>query len=132
MITVSDPDEEVRATVRTITQWMRDGVRLGRVAVLYATDDPYVRLLHEQLDAAGIAHDGSPVRDIGDLLLGRTLRALLALPERSFRRNDVLAVLTGAPTGVPSRRWEELSRKAGLAIVAAGDDGTPMSTSRRC
>ena len=120
VITVSDPDEEVRATVRTITQWMRDGVALGATAVLYATSDPYARLLHEQLDAAGIPHNGSPVRDIGDMLLGRSLRALLALPERGFRRTDVMAVLTGAPlAGVPTRRWEEIARAAG---VVDGDD----------
>lgn len=115
VVTVSDPDEEVRATVRCITQWMRDGVRLGRTAVLYATSDPYARLLHEQLDAAGVPHNGAPVRDIGELLLGRTLRALLSLPERNFRRTDVLAVLAGAPmAGLPSRRWEEIARKAGV------------------
>ena len=120
VISVSDPDEEVRATLRSITQWMRDGVRLGRIAVLYASPDPYARLLHEQLDAADIPHNGAPVRDIGELLLGRTLRALLALPDRDFRRVDVLSVLTGAPlAGVPSRRWEELSREAG---VVDGDD----------
>jgi ATP-dependent helicase/nuclease subunit B len=73
VITVSDPDEEVRATVRAITQWMRDGVRLGRTAVFYATSNPYARLLHEQLDAASIPHNGAPVREIGDLLLGRSL-----------------------------------------------------------
>lgn len=112
---VSDPDEEVRATVRRITDWMREGVALGRIAVLYATRDPYARLVHEQFDAAGIKHNGAPVRAIGELLFGRSLRGLLALPERRFRRTDVLGVLTSAPlAGIPSRRWDELSRDAGV------------------
>ena len=52
------------------------------------------------------------------------MRSLLALPDRGFRRSDVLAVVTGAPirTGdglAPGRAWERLSRAAG--VLAAGD-----------
>jgi ATP-dependent helicase/nuclease subunit B len=124
VISVSDPDEEVRAAVRIITDWMRGGVRLGRMALLYGTADPYARLLHEQLEAAGLPHNGVPVRDIGDMLLGRTVRSLLALPDRDFRRSDVLAVVTGAPVRgsdglAPGRAWERISRDAG--VVAGGD-----------
>ncbi|MGQ0519784.1 MAG: PD-(D/E)XK nuclease family protein [Actinomycetota bacterium] len=124
IVSVSDPDEEVRAAVRLVTGWMRDGLRLGRIALLYGTADPYARLLHEQLAAAGLAHNGAPVRDIGDMLLGRTLRRLLALPDRGFRRGDVLAVITGAPVRdgdgrAPGRAWERISRAAG---VVGGDD----------
>jgi RecB family exonuclease len=124
VVRTSDPDEEVRAAVRLVTGWMRDDVPLGRIAVLYGLPDPYSRLLHEHLAAAGIARNGAPVRAVADLLVGRTLRALLALPDRGFRRADVLAVLTGAPVldedePVPSRAWERVSRKAG---VVQGDD----------
>ncbi|MGI9119446.1 MAG: PD-(D/E)XK nuclease family protein [Acidimicrobiales bacterium] len=124
IVSVSDPDEEVRAAVRLVMSWMRDGVALGRVALLYGTADPYARLLHEQLAAAGLVHNGAPVGDIGDMLLGRTLQRLLALPDRGFRRPDVLAVVTGAAVldgdgRVPSRAWERISRAAG---VVDGDD----------
>jgi ATP-dependent helicase/nuclease subunit B len=130
IISVSDPDEEVRAAVRAVTQWMRDGVRLGRVALLYGTADPYARLLHEQLSAADLPHNGNPVRDIGEMLLGRTRRSLLALPDRGFKRRDVLAVLTGAPLlsgdhHAPSRAWDRISRDAG---IVDGDDWTPRLT----
>lgn len=127
-ISVSDPDEEVRAAVRLITDWMRDGIALGRVALLYGTADPYARILHEQLAAAGLPHNGTPVHEIGDMLLGRTLRRLLALPDRRFRRSDVMGVVTGAPvlegTGeggpqAPSRAWDRISR---AAAVVDGDD----------
>jgi ATP-dependent helicase/nuclease subunit B len=119
VVTVSDPDEEVRAAVQLVTDWMRQGVRLGRVAVLYGSADPYARLLHEQLEAAGLPHSGAPVRDVGEMLVGRTLRALLALPDRGFRRSDVLSVLTGAPLHdgaglVPARAWDRISRAAGV------------------
>ncbi len=124
IVSVSDPDEEVREAVRQVTDWARDGVRLGRIALLYGTPEPYARLLHEQLEAADIPHNGAPVRAVGDMLYGRTVRSLLALPDRNFRRSDVLAVVTGAPirTGAglaPGRAWERISRGAG--VIAAAD-----------
>jgi RecB family exonuclease len=125
IISASDPDDEVRAAIRRVTTWMHEGVALGRIALLYGSGDPYARLLHEQLAAAGIPFNGAPIRAIGDLLLGRTLRALLALPERDYRRPDVLGVLANAPLvgddghAVHSRRWETISRDAG---VVDGDD----------
>lgn len=124
VVSVSDPDEEVRAAIRLVTGWMREGVRLGRVALLYGTPEPYARLLDEQLEAAGLPRNGVPVRDLGAMLYGRTLSALLALPDRGFRRSDVLAVVTGAPVRdgdglAPGRAWERISRAAG--VVDGGD-----------
>ena len=124
ILSASDPDDEVRAAVRLVVQWTQEGVRLGRIAVVYGNADQYARLVHEQLTAAGIPLNGNPVRALGDMLLGRTLRSLLALSDRSFRRPDVLGVLTNAPLldrdeHIPSRTWERLSREAG---VVSGDD----------
>jgi RecB family exonuclease len=124
IVSASDPDEEVRAAVRLVTAWMHEGQNLGGVALLYGMPDPYARLLHEQLTAAGIVFNGAPVREVADLLFGRTLRGLLALPDRGYRRPDVLGVLTGAPLldgdrRVPGRAWERISREAG---VVGGDD----------
>jgi RecB family exonuclease len=60
------------------------------------------------------------------MLLGRTVRGLLSLPERDFRRSDVLAIVTGAPVRhgdsgdlAPARAWERISRAAG---IVNGDD----------
>ncbi|HWH33793.1 MAG TPA: PD-(D/E)XK nuclease family protein [Acidimicrobiales bacterium] len=124
IVSASDPDDEVRAAVRLVTRWAHEGITLGRMALVYPLADPYARLLHEQLGAAGIPWNGAPVRQVGDLLFGRTLRALLALPDRGYRRPDVLAALTEAPLldgdhRVPGRAWERLSRRAG---VVGGDD----------
>ncbi|MBW3557670.1 MAG: PD-(D/E)XK nuclease family protein [Actinobacteria bacterium] len=124
IVSTSDPDDEVRAAVRLVTRWMHEGINLGQIALVYGTPHPYARLVHEQLAAAGIPWNGAPVRTVGDLLFGRTLRALLALPDRGYRRPDVLAVLTAAPLldgerRVPGRAWERLSREAG---VVGGDD----------
>jgi len=123
IISASDPDDEVRAAVRQITAWMHEGVRLGKIGLLYPTADPYARLLEEHLSAAGIAV-GVPVRGIGDMMLGRAVRQILALPERTFHRRDVLGFLTSAIVltdgGIAnSRSWEKVSRAAG---VVGGDD----------
>ena len=124
IISASDPDDEVRSAVRLVMQWAQDGIRLGRIAVLFGNADPYARLVQAQLATAGIAFTGAPVRSLGDMLFGRTLRALLALLDKNFRRQDVMAVLTDAPTlddgrPAPTRAWERLSRDAG---VVGGDD----------
>lgn len=124
VVSASDPDDEVRAAVRLVTGWMHEGTNLGRVALVYATREPYARLLDEQLAAAGIPWNGTPVRELGDLLVGRTLRSLLGLADRDFRRPDVLGLLTGAPfldgdRRVPGRAWERTSRQAG--VVGGGD-----------
>ena len=47
----SDPDDEVRAIVRGVVDAIRAGVPLERMAVLYASDEPYARLLHEHFVA---------------------------------------------------------------------------------
>ncbi len=124
IVSVSDPDEEARAAVRLVAEWMRQGVPLGQMAVVYGTADPYARLLHEHLEAAGIPHSGDPVRALGDMLLGRTVRGLLRLPERDYRRSDVLGLITGSGLldgehPAPGRAWQRVSREAG---VVSGTD----------
>jgi RecB family exonuclease len=95
------------------------------MAVLFGAANPYARLVREQLDAAGIAANGTPVRTVGDMLAGRVLRGLLTLPDRRFRRSEVLAVLSSAKVvdadgrPAPVRVWERVSRAAG---VVEGDD----------
>ena len=96
-----------------------DGVPLERMAVLYGAAEPYARLVHEQLTAAGIPHNGAAVRTLAESVLGRSVLGLLALPDRDFHRQDVMALLAGAPIwfrghAVPSARWERISRRAGV------------------
>lgn len=124
IVSASDPEDEVRAAVRSITGWMHDGIRLGNIAVLYPTADPYLRLVHEQLGAAEIPLSGTPLLRLGEMSYGRTLRALLSLPDRDFRRRDVLGLITGASLldgdrKAESSSWERISRAAG---VVHGDD----------
>jgi RecB family exonuclease len=117
VVSASDPDDEVRAAVRLVVEAVREGVPLERIAVLYGSPEPYARLVHEHLDAAGIAHNGAAVRTLADSVLGRGLLGLLALPDRDFQRHDVMRLLATAPVHhrgrlAPSAQWERISRRA--------------------
>lgn len=121
ILTASDADEEVRAAVRAVVDAVRTGTRLDRIAVLHASHEPYARLAHEQLHAAGIATNGAAVLPLSARMAGRTLLELLALPEGGFRRQDVFAWLAAGPVlhegrWAPVTAWERLSRDA--AVVA--------------
>jgi ATP-dependent helicase/nuclease subunit B len=133
VVSGSDADDEVRTIVRGLVDAMRDGVPLERMAVLYGTDEPYARLLHEHLDAAGIVHNGASVRTLADSVLGRTLLCLFDLAGSDFTRDDVCALLAAAPLldgngrTVPAIEWARVSRKAavirGIAEWRARLDG---------
>ena len=124
VVSTSDPDDEVRAVVRLVVDALRDGVPLERMAVLYGAAEPYARLVHEQLAAAGIPHNGAAVRTLAGSALGRGLLGLLGLPDRDFHRHDVMALLASVPVRhrgvpVPSSRWERITRDAGIVRGAA-------------
>jgi hypothetical protein len=117
VVSASDPDDEVRAVVRLVIDAAREGVPLERMAVLYGAPEPYARLVHEQLEAAGVPHNGAAVRTLADSALGRGLLGLLALPDRDFQRHDVMRLLATTPVyrqgrEVPSASWERISRAA--------------------
>ncbi|MDP1821275.1 MAG: PD-(D/E)XK nuclease family protein [Acidimicrobiales bacterium] len=117
VLTASDGDEEVRAGVRAVLDAVRTGTRLDRIAVLHASPEPYARLAHEQLHAAGIATNGIAVVPLAARVAGRTLLELLRLPEGGFRRQDVFGWLGAAPIfhagrWAPTAAWERLSREA--------------------
>jgi len=116
----SDPDDEVRVIVRGVVDAMREGVPLERMAVLYASDEPYARLLHEHFVLADIAHNGATTRTMSDSVLGRGLLRILALADTDFARDDVCGLFAAAPVldgrgrRVPAARWERFSRDAGV------------------
>lgn len=122
IITVSDADDEVRTVVREIVTDLDTGVPLERIGVLYGSTEPYARLLDEQLEAAGLARNGNAVRSVAESVVGRSALALLALPDRGFRRTDVFELLATAPIRrtadqrhlAPVSAWERVARTAGV------------------
>jgi RecB family exonuclease len=120
VISATDADEEVRAAVRVIVDAARAGVPFARMAIIWGADEPYARIVESQLEGAGIPRNGTPVRTVAESAAGRTVLKLLALPDRRFRRSDVMGMLSGAPVTrpdgrlVPARAWERVSREAGI------------------
>ncbi|HXH58386.1 PD-(D/E)XK nuclease family protein [Iamia sp.] len=119
ILSTSDADDEVRAAVRAVVDAARAGTPLDRIAILHAAPDPYARLLHEHLAAAGIGRNGASPVAVSARVAGRALTGLLDLPEQGWSRHAVLAWLNGAPVLHDGRRpplaaWETLSRDAGV------------------
>ena len=122
-LTVSDADEEVRHAVRAVVEAARRGMALGRCAIVYGTADPYARLVGDALDAAGIDWVGATVETAETSLLGRSLLAMLSLPDNDYPRRDLMAWLASAPVlheaesgrrPAPSAAWERVARQAGI------------------
>ena len=125
VVSVSDAEEEARTAVEQIIAATRGGVPLERLAVVYPTAEPYARVLHEQLTAAGIAYNGRAVRSLSDRVLGRWLLDLLVLPDRNYSRPAVLSLLSAGPMrgtdggAVSPSAWERVSREAGIVRGAS-------------
>lgn len=120
IFSTTDSDDEVRYVARAIWARAEAGTPLARIAVLYPAADPYARLVHEHLEAAGIAHNGPAVRTLAATAAGRAARALLADSGGALGRRTVLdlaAIAPGcSPDGAarPVAAWEVLSRAAGV------------------
>ncbi len=117
---VADPDEEARLAVREVMAGARDGIPFNRMAIAHPGTDRHARLLHQHLSAADVPFNGVAGRRLGDSLTGRTLLALLALPDHDLSRTAVMALLaSGAVLGVdglpvPAAAWERIARRAGV------------------
>ena len=123
----TDADDEVRAVVSLVADELGAGVPGHRIAVVYGSSVPYARLLHEQFTDAGIECYGRGVKPAAERVYGRAVRGLLGLPDRDFRRADVMAWLADAPVaGASSQRWDSISRTAG--VVAGPDWSTRLNT----
>jgi ATP-dependent helicase/nuclease subunit B len=125
IVSVTDADEEVRAVVRRIAALAEQGVPLDRIGVFHPAPNPYVATLEQELAAASIPANGPTRRKLADSVTGRTLLDSLALPAQRWRRDRVMALVSGAPVrdgDEPARptTWERLSREAG--VVQGLDD----------
>lgn len=133
LIEAADPDEEVRAVVRAIAARIDAGQPLDRVAVLYPVADPYLRTLHDQLNAADIAHNGPGGRRLADSVVGRLALRLLEQvaeaaedPGRLLWRQHFVDIISAAPVRdadgrpVPATSYDLLSRRAG--VIGGPDD----------
>ncbi len=119
IVSVTDADEEVRAVVREVAALAERGVRLDRIGIFHPTPDPYVGVIEQQLAAAGIPANGPSRRRLADTVAGRTLLRAIELPSERWRRDKVMALVSGGPLRagderVHPARWESLTREAGV------------------
>jgi ATP-dependent helicase/nuclease subunit B len=121
-----DPEDEIRAVIRDVMARAATGTPLHRMAILYRVDEPYARLAHELLDAAGIPWSGPSTRRLADTTAGRVLLGVLRLAELDFARDAVVEWIASGPVrdtadghAVPASRWDILSREAGIVTGLA-------------
>jgi hypothetical protein len=120
----SDSDDEVRCVVRQVVSAL-DTTPAHRVAVLYGAAQPYARLIHEHLAAAGVTVNGTGTRPVAERALASGFLDILRLAAGDVPRADLFTALSQAPTRafdgtrLPVSRWERISRSA---AVVRGDD----------
>ena len=115
--------EELRWVIRQIVEEAdRNGTPFHRMAVLYRMERPYGTLVRDELALAGIPLAGPGREALADAAVGRTLLGLLDFASTDYRRDEVMAWLTGCPVRPPSgaasefspSRWDVVSRQAGI------------------
>ena len=125
-----DAEEEVRSVIRLIFAAVESGTKLYRIGVLFSSGDDYASLAQEQFTASGIPFNGPPTRPLARCMAARVLLGMLKLPDTQFRRSTVMEWLTSGPIigsrsgdragkWAEARRWDELSRDAGV-VKGAG------------
>lgn len=124
LLNASDSDDEIRCVVRDVVDALKT-TPADRVAVLYGAREPYGRLLHEHLSAAGVRVNGPGPRPVVERAVSRAVLGLLALADDEMPRGPLFRALADAPVldlagaRVPVSRWERVSREAG---VVRGED----------
>jgi hypothetical protein len=120
-----DPEEEVRAALRTVLARAERGRPLHEHAILVRDLEPYGRIVHEQAAAAGIPIAGPDSRRLLDTVVGRFVHGLVSFDLAALHRDEYIAWLASAPiidpaTGdrVRALRWDTLTRNAGLIADA--------------
>ena len=123
----SDSDDEVRCIVREVVTGLT-AAPAHRVAVLYGSPQPYARLLHEHLAAAGLTVNGPATRAVHERAIARGFLGILELAETNMPRGATFTALAEAPVhafsdtnNVPVARWERTSRLAGIVGGQAAD-----------
>ena len=117
IIEAPDADEEVRTAIRGVVAGLRDGVDLHRMAIVYPSRVPYLRLLSDQLREAALPFHGQGVGMASESILGRFLLGLLGLAEGRFGREELFRWLNSAPV----RAEREIGvRTAALSGQGAG------------
>lgn len=122
---IPDPEEEVRQAARSALAMAAEGTPLHRMAIVFEQPERYALLAHEALTAAGLPHNGPPIRRLAQSLAGRALSGAYRAAGSRFRRDTVMDWLTSAPIveeggrAAPGQAWDRISREAGVVRGAS-------------
>ncbi|MBT0566076.1 3'-5' exonuclease [Williamsia sp. CHRR-6] len=94
VIHASDADDEVRAVARLVRGHLTDGTPAHRIGLHYGSREPYLRLLHEHLAAAGVVVNGPAAEGLADRPVARALRTLLSFDPDDIPRRELLDVMS--------------------------------------
>nr|MBA3309490.1 PD-(D/E)XK nuclease family protein [Nocardioidaceae bacterium] len=92
----SDSDDEVRCIIREVVTTFEQ-TPAHRIAILYGRPSPYARLLHEQLNQAGITFNGPGTRAVHERALARGFLGILGLAQTAMPRAELFRALAEAP-----------------------------------
>ena len=124
IVVAPDHDSEVRTVTRAVLALARRGTPFHRIAVTFAIDDPYARLVPERFAAAAIPMAGPAPRRLAETAAGRVLLTSLRAASDDVARDAVLDLLSCAPLDprvADARRvarWDRCSREAGIVSGA--------------
>jgi len=122
VVSVSDPDDEVRTVVRSVVGLLDQGVTASQIAILYPHKLPYTRLLEEHLNTSAVSFNGLSSRSIANSMLGRFIATLLAIPDSDLGVDEVLEFLASSQllrhgdeaAVVPAVSWSRTAIAAGV------------------
>ena len=133
-LVVSAPtvEDEIRLAVRGVMEALREGLPADRLAIAFASREPYARILVDQLRDADISFSIASGFALHERIVPKTVLAMLRLEAGDYSRSDLINLLASAPIVVtegsrgedgqriqrepaPVAAWDRVSRKAKVA-----------------
>ena len=132
VISAPTVEDEIRLAVRGVMEALRESVPVDRLAIAFASQEPYARILIDQLRDAGISFSIASGFALHERIVPKTVLAMLRLEASDYSRSDLINLLASAPIVVTERSrgedgqrvqrepapvaaWDRVSRKAKVA-----------------
>ena len=132
VVSAPTAEDEIRLAVRSVMEALREGVPADRLAIAFASREPYARILVDQLRDAGISFSIASGFPLHERIAPKTVLSMLQLEASDYGRTDLINLLASAPIvfaerpigedrqrvqrePVPVAAWDRVSRKAKVA-----------------
>lgn len=117
IVTTADADDEVRTVLREVVDALRGGTPAHQIAVVAGASDPWLRIIAEQFDAAGLAFHGPTGTSLAETWVARLITGITTLDRGHIRRGELFNLFDSRAAKMPERRslpitqWRHLARK---------------------